>query len=274
MNWSNIWNHPKTSIAGLLIALVTVAGVLSGQDITLGRAGNGTVVQLLAGLATAFLGLISRDPSDPTPLPGATVKLGAWALIALLLPLPFIGGCSGPTVAQDIVNWTPALQSAVATVDSAASMLAPADAPIFAAATATFNVGSNLVVAQAKAYLANPTQSILAILQAQVVALQQNVSAAVLQAARIVDPTSQLHALAAINGVATIVNAILAEIGGLHGSTVAALATSHTITLARLDPYLDHSRAVATIAAHYGISQREAVAQVAQAHEQLARAGF
>jgi len=37
---------------------------------------------------------------------------------------------SGVTVAQDIVNWTPALQTAVTTVDSTAALLAPADAPM------------------------------------------------------------------------------------------------------------------------------------------------
>ena len=146
---SNVWNHPRTSAAGLLIAVVTIAHVLSEQGITLGAAGNGTVITLVSAVATAFLGLLARDPSGQTSSTGSTAKLGAWALIALLLPLPFMAGCSGVTVAQDIVNWTPALQSAVATVDSTAALLAPQDAPIFAAATVGFDAASNLVVAQA-----------------------------------------------------------------------------------------------------------------------------
>jgi hypothetical protein len=159
---SNIWNHPKTSAAGLLIAVVSIAGVLSQQGLTLGTAGTGTVVTLVGALATALLGLLAKDPGAPVsqPLSGPAsrqAKLGAWALIALLLPLPFMGGCSGTTVAQDIVNWTPALQSAVVTVDSAVALLAPADAPVFAAATVGFDAASNLMAAQAKAYLANPT---------------------------------------------------------------------------------------------------------------------
>ena len=85
-------------------------------------------------------------------------------------------------MAQDIVNWTPALQSAVATVDSTAALLAPADAPLFAAATVGFDAASNLLMAQAKAYLANPSASALAQLQNQVVILQQQVNAALLQA--------------------------------------------------------------------------------------------
>ena len=139
---SNIWNHPKTSAAGLLIAIVTVAGVLSQQGISLGKAGSGSVVTLVSGLAAALLGLLARDPADTASSSGSTAKLGAWALIALLLPLPFLGGCSGASVAQDIVNWTPTLQSAVDTVDSTAALLAPADAPVFAAATAGFNAAS------------------------------------------------------------------------------------------------------------------------------------
>jgi len=150
---SNIWNHPKTSAAGLLIAVVTIGSVLSQQGITLGSAGSGTVVALVSGLATALLGLLARDPANPASSANSvnsTARLGAWALIALLLPLPFVSGCSETSVAQNIVNWTPALESAVATVDSTAALLAPADAPVFAAATAGFDAASNLLVAQAR----------------------------------------------------------------------------------------------------------------------------
>jgi hypothetical protein len=57
---SNIWTSPKTSIIGLLIAIVTIARVLSQQGITLGAAGNGTLITLVSGLATALLGLLAR----------------------------------------------------------------------------------------------------------------------------------------------------------------------------------------------------------------------
>jgi hypothetical protein len=67
--FSNIWQHPRTSVAGLLIAALTICGVLSQQGITLGRAGTGSVVTLVAALATAFLGLLARDPADPAPAP-------------------------------------------------------------------------------------------------------------------------------------------------------------------------------------------------------------
>jgi hypothetical protein len=86
--FSNIWNHPKTSAVGLLIAVVSIAGVLSQQGITLGNAGSGSVITLVSALASALLGLLAKDPSEAPPSSGSTAKLGAWALIALLLPLP------------------------------------------------------------------------------------------------------------------------------------------------------------------------------------------
>ncbi|MEI9970321.1 MAG: hypothetical protein WDM87_17525 [Terracidiphilus sp.] len=203
MNFKNIWNHPKTSAAGLLIAVASIAGVLSQQGVSLGNVGTGTVVSLASALATALLGLLAKDPSSATsPASGPTAtqpvsapasgqaKLGAWMLIALVIPLPWMQGCTAAGVAQNIVNWTPPLQSAVATVDSTAALLAPADAPIFAAATIGFDAASNLLVAQAKAYLANPSASALAQLQNQIVTFQQQVNTALLQAAKIVNVNS------------------------------------------------------------------------------------
>ena len=67
--FSNALNHPRTSAAGVLIAIASVAGVLSQQGITLGKAGTGTVVSLVTAMASAMLGLLARDPgSDPVPI--------------------------------------------------------------------------------------------------------------------------------------------------------------------------------------------------------------
>ena len=277
---SNIWKHPKTSAAGLLIAVASVAGVLSQQGLTLGKAGSGTVVSLAGALATALLGLIAKDPGAPSTqqVSGSTnqqAKLGAWMLIALLIPLPWMQGCSGTSVAQDIVNWTPALQSAVATVDSTASLLAPADAPVFSAATSGFDAASNLLVAQAKAYLANPSASLLAQLQTQIVTLQQQVNAALLQSARIVDAASQKHAMAAVQAVSTIVNAILALVQQISSKAAVAQMASHAgVKLAIVQPYLDKSGAAAIVATHYVEPVAEAQAQVAQAEQEEVNAGF
>ncbi|MGA2807401.1 MAG: hypothetical protein ABSE87_04655 [Terracidiphilus sp.] len=272
---SNIWNHPKTSAAGLLIAIVTITGVLSQQGITLGAAGTGSVVTLASGLATALLGLLARDPETGSSTAGSTAKLGAWAMIALLLPLPFMGGCTATGVAQDIVNWTPALQSAVATVNSTAALLAPADAPIFVAATVGFDAGSNLLVTQAKAYLANPSASVLAQLQAAVVAFQQQVNASLLSAAKITNPNSQQHVLNAINAVGTVVSSILALVESVSSkAAVAEMAGHSTIKLAAVRPYRDEGQAAAMVAGHYGEPIEVARMQVSHAELCAAQAGF
>jgi len=284
---SNIWNHPRTSVAGLLIAVVSVAGVLSQQGVSLGKAGTGTVVSLIAALATALLGLLAQDPEAASQqvsklasqrvssAAGQQAKLGVWAMIALLLPLPWMQGCSAKTIAQDIVNWTPALQSAVATVDSTAALLAPADGPIFAAATVGFDAATNLLVAQAKAYLANPTAGVLLQLQTLVVTLQQQVDSALLQAARIVDAASQQHALAAIQSVATIVAAILSLVQSVSSkAAVARMASDSAVKLAAVEPYLNPSLSAQIVAAHYGEPVELARVQVAQAERAQMQAGF
>jgi hypothetical protein len=276
---SNIWKYPKTSAAGVLIAVVTIAGVLSQQGISLGKAGSGTVISLITALATALLGLLARDP-DPSAsqqVSGSAsqqAKLGAWMLIALLLSST-LTGCSAASVAQDIVNWTPSLESAIATVDSTASLLAPMDAPIFAAATTGFDAAANLLEVQAKAYLANPSASILARLQAQVVTFQQQVNSSLLAVVKIADSASQKHALSAIQAVATIVNAMLALVESVSSkAAVAHMAQAAQIKLAAIEPLLDSNQAVAMVAAHYDVPVAEAQVQVALAERMEMQAGF
>lgn len=59
--WRNVYQHPKTTAAGLLIAIVAAAAALSQQGITLGHAGTGTVVALASAVATALLGAMAKD---------------------------------------------------------------------------------------------------------------------------------------------------------------------------------------------------------------------
>jgi hypothetical protein len=283
---SNIWNHPRTSAAGLLIAVATIAGVLSQQGVTLGKAGTGTVVALVSALATALLGLMARDPEAVSQQAGRLAsqrmsgasqqaKLGAWMLIALLVQVTWTAGCSGQNVAQNIVNWTPALQSSVATVDATASLLAPGDAPIFAAATNGFDAASNLLVTQAKAYLADPSASTLTQLQDQAVILEQQVNAALLQAGKITDTASQQHAMVAIQAVATIVNTILSLVQSVSSKTaVARMAAASKIKLAAVRSSMDGAAAARMVAAHYDEPVEMAAVQVAQAERDEIQAGF
>jgi hypothetical protein len=202
-------------------------------------------------------------------------KLGVWALIALLMPLPFVGGCSGATVARNIVDWTPALQSAVASVDSAGAVLAPGDAPVFASATAGFDAAAELLIAQAKAYLENPSASTLAQMQAQVVLLQQQVNTAMLQAARIVNPASQQHALAAIQAVGTVVTVMLSLVQSVSSkAAVAQMAAASTVKMPAVLPYVNGRQAAELVAAHYGEPVALARMQVEQVERAEMRAGF
>ncbi|MGH9607095.1 MAG: hypothetical protein ACRD3N_15515 [Terracidiphilus sp.] len=280
---ANIWNHPRTSAAGLLIAVTTVAGVFSQQGVTFGKAGTGTVVALAGAIATALLGLLAKDPagnpdSSPFRAPvsaGSTAKLGAWMLIVLLLQATWVAGCSGTSVAQNIVNWTPSLESAVAAVDSTASLLAPADAPVFTEATNGFDAASNLLDTQAQAYLANPSASTLTELQNQVVVFQQQVNAALLQTGRIVDSASQKQAITAIQAVATIVTTILSLVQSVSSKTeVARMAAASTIKLAAVQASMDGDLAARMIAAHYSEPLSLAAGQLAQAEQNEIQAGF
>lgn len=57
-----VLTHWKTTLAGVLIAAGTICSVLTQHGITGGHAGTGTTVGLVAGLSTALLGIIARDP--------------------------------------------------------------------------------------------------------------------------------------------------------------------------------------------------------------------
>ncbi len=93
--FNNIFDHPKTTVTGLLIAIVTVAGVLSQQGITLGNAGTGTVITLVGALATALLGLFAKDPGSGGSNTGN--KLGVFLLVCLLA---FSVGARGQVAAE------------------------------------------------------------------------------------------------------------------------------------------------------------------------------
>jgi hypothetical protein len=241
----------------------------------LGTAGSGTVAALVSAVATAILGLLAQDPGGKSASAGEGTKLGAWALVALVLHTALLTGCSGEDVAQNIVNWTPTLQSAVTTVDSTVALLDPADAPIFLAATTGFDAASNILVAQAKAYLADRSAGTLAQLQGAVVTLQQQVNASLLQAAKITNPNSQQHALNALNAVGTVVSTILALVQSISSkSAVARMAAQSPVKLAAVLPWTDEQEAAAMVARHYDEPIELAALQVRSAEETEMQAGF
>lgn len=197
-----------------------------------------------------------------------TSKLGAWALCMVMLmgvTVTTATGCNGSDVAQQIVNFTPALQSAVATVGSTAALLAPADAPVFAAATAGIEGAITILDAQAKAYLANPKAGVLAQLQTAVVTAQQTINTALLNAAKITNPASQQHALAAINGVATIVTTILGLVESISSkSSVTTMAAASPVKVSQVRYLMDQQR-LEQMAEDYGTTSDAEFQTLAQA---------
>ena len=265
-----------TTIAGIL----GIAATFVSQLTTYIPAAYSTYVALggvvLAGVAAILAKDSASVPAPSTTSSGSTAKLGALMLCAITImgTMP-LAGCNGVTVAQDIVNWTPMLQSAVATVDTSVGVLDPAAAPILAVATVGFDAASNVLVAQAKAYLANPNASVLAQLQTAVVTFQQQVNTALLQAAKITNPQSQQHALTAINAVGTVVNAILALVTQVSTKAqVAQMAAASTVKLAMVTPYIDQDGAAHLVASHYGEPILTGYLRVEAGEQQLQGAGF
>lgn len=272
--FSNIVEHPKTSIVGVLIAAVTIAGVLSQQGITLGNAGTGTIVALIAAIATALLGLLAKDPgasSSGSVSSISSAKLGVLMLISVML-MGSMAGCTGKQVAQDIVNWTPTIISTANVVGTTVSALAPQDAILISALVAGFDVTAQTISNQAQAYLANPNATLLQALQTQVSTFQQSVNSALLQAVKVGNLASQQRIIAAIQALSVGVNAVLALIATIKGNTVAA--SQAAIKVAQVEPLMDRRKIVAMVAAHYGESETEASVQVEWTNMKLAQVGF
>ena len=115
----------------------------------------------------------------------------------------------------------------------------------------------------------------LAQIQSQIVVLEQQVNAALLQAARIVIQASQQHALATIQAVATVVLAILALVHSVSSkNAVEQMAARATVKLSAVQPFLNDDEAVAMVAAHLGEPASLARMQVAQVEQNEMQAGF
>ena len=183
-------------------------------------------------------------------------------------------GCNGITVAQDIVNWNPTIQSTAATVAAAVSILQPQDALIVAAALAGFKGAGDLAVAQANAYLANPGASTLQLLQSAVVAFEQQINASLLAAARIIDPKSQQIVVAALGAVGAAINAVLALIAGIKGNTLSAMGVNAPIKISQVRHLYNPAAVNMEIAAHYQISPQSAGVAVQDKTQMLMAMGF
>ena len=141
--------------------------------------------------------------------------------------------------------------------------------------TGTPYAATTLLITQAKAYLANPSAGTLAQMQVQVVVLQQQVNTAMLRAARIVNPASQQHALAAIQAVGTVVTVMLSLVQSVSSkAAVAQMAAAATVKMSDVLPWVDEQQAAEMVAVHYGEPVVVAQIQVAQVERVETGAGF
>jgi hypothetical protein len=86
---------------------------------------------------------------------------------------------------------------------------------------------------------------------------------------------SQQKAMIAINGVAAIVNSILALVIQISGKNAAAkLAAAAQIKIAQVTPYLDPDAIASIVAAHYGEPMQLARFQVGHAEALAIEEGF
>jgi len=96
-----------------------------------------------------------------------------------------------------------------------------------------------------------------------------------LQAAKIVNVNSQQHALAAIQGVGTIVVAILSLVQTISSKAqIAQMAAWSGVKLAAIEPYWNQDRSAQIVATHYREPVSVARLQVAQVTQAEMSAGF
>ncbi len=140
MNWKNAIDHPKTTITGLLVCIVTATGVLSQQGVSLGHAGTGTVVALIGALAAAFLGVLARDPAKTVTSGTGPQKLGALALAFLvtLAMLP-VSGCTSQTTIAALVTTLGNASASIAQIEGNTSLANQLKADTAAASAAVLN---------------------------------------------------------------------------------------------------------------------------------------
>jgi hypothetical protein len=217
----------------------------------------------------------------PTIKTNSTLKLSALMLSSIMLMGTMVG-CTqqqvATKVAQDIVNWTPMLESGNVALQSLQPVLAIAD-PLAADVVARISAGVAILLplqaAAAQAYLANPTGTTLGGLQAAITNLQQNINAAVLTAVKVTNPASQAKILADLQLLAVGVNAVFALVQSISTkSAVTEMNAQSPIKLKQVMPYLDREQAALIVAKHYSEPLSVAKVQVRFVGYQETQAGF
>lgn len=278
VNWFQSKGGLAHVIAGIYLgAIAAYAAVPAFHQLV--TSVNAMLPAWLEQLVLALIGIFAWYKNTQSPMglrvaiDKSTQKLAVWAMISLLM-LGTMTGCSAATVAQDIVNWTPTVVSTANTVSSVVATLDPADALLIKGVTVGFDAAASLLQSQAQTYLADPSATALGQLQAQALAFQQNVNAALLNAARIVDQATQQKVMIAIQGLATALTAILALISTIKGNTLSkqSIVAQHQTSM--LMRQVNREMAMAMVASHYRVSQTEASADLDLGYLRLQQAGL
>jgi hypothetical protein len=285
-DWLSKYNITTHSVAALFAsAMVAYYAVPQFHDLVTQayKAMPGWVEELMV---TGFALYAWYRKGQPAPTPGAvgtgpvspnanpTQKLGVIMFVVLLISSPFQTGCTAVSAAQDIVDWTPTVISTANIVSTTVSALDPSivDKAAIAAATATFDVAAQTLSNQAAAYLANPSQTLIQVIQTQVSTFQQSVNSALLAAAKITNPASQQQVLLAIQALSVAVTAVLALVARITHST--AVVAPAAVKIARVERLMNRDLARRMVAAHYSEPQFVAAYQIDRAQAELQAAGF
>lgn len=175
----------------------------------------------------------------------ATKIMGIAAMGTLLFVAPFTTGCTQAqkiSVAQEIVNLTPAFTSAVDLALSTVALLDPPAQLIIAPTLILVNATGPQISKAAQDYLNNPNETNIQALQGIIVQIQQSVNTMVLQAAHIVNPQSQAIAVRDVNQIAALTNLILGLVQSISTpAQKAVMAADVKISMAQVRPYLDQA---------------------------------
>lgn len=194
-----------------------------------------------SGPALAFKPTLDVKPTNGT----ATKLMGIAAMGTLLFIAPFTTGCTQAqkiSVAQQIVNLTPAFTSAVDLALSTIALLDPPAQLIIAPTMILVNATGPQISKAAQDYLNNPTETNIQVLQGIIVQIQQSVNTMVLQAAHIVNPQSQAIAVRDVNQIAALTNLILGLVQSISTpAQKAVMAADVKISMAQVRPYLDQA---------------------------------
>lgn len=158
---SNLWKHPKTTVVGLLLGAVQIGTVLMHAGVVANPWLGASV-----GIATALLGMFAKDPSAGSAAAAGSSgasgvsKLGAWMLIALLVPatVPQMG-CTQSQIQEtenlvNVVIQAAGNMAAIADPGSAWATAMPAALAGLKTAEANFAAGTGAAVDVSDAMLA------------------------------------------------------------------------------------------------------------------------